>query len=410
MFNFIAIFLLASTPNIQVYFQSDTLCKKLARFVEEAQSSLDICCHQYYDEEVVDSTLSAWQRGVKIRIITEYDYSDYYGIQRLKDAGIPVIDEGYGANTVAHRMHNKFIIRDYRDADTANDITWVGSFNASGTTMADNVLVIKSHALSHIFEVEFNQMWGDTDDTPNPAYSRTGSNKYDQNAYHEVSVDGIDISAYFSPYNRISNLVLDLINQTTYEMDFLMFTFTNYSIYDAMGIRYSDGIIVYGVLEGQQDYNRSAYDYFQAHNIPVYYDNFNSGNGTYLHDKILIIDDSIVLTGSYNFTLSADTSNDESVLVVHSPEIANIYKTEFINRYNETGHIYDVHEFAHHSKLFSTHSHVILMNEKSFSEFYQKHHSFVFRVDGRIIHNPHIFKGIALYRENGIWKRVLVIK
>ena len=408
MLNLMAIIVFAVHPDIQVYFQSDTLSKKLSYFIGEAQSSLDICFHQFYDEEVVDSTLSAWQRGVKIRVMTEYDYSDYYGVQRLKDAGIPVIDEGYGANTTAHRMHNKFIVRDYRDNDTTNDILWMGSFNASGTTMADNVMVIKSAALSHIFEVEFNQMWGDTDDTPNPAYSRTGSNKYDQNSYHEVIVDNISISAYFSPYNRISNFVLDLINQSTHEIDFLMFTFTNYSIYDAMGTKHTYGIYVYGVLEGQQDYNRSAYDYFQAHNIPVYYDNFNSGNGTYLHDKIMIIDDSIVLTGSYNFTHSADTSNDESVLIVHSPEIANLYKTEFIKRYNETGHIYDVNEFSpfKHSPNLKT----VCMNQKDFITFFRQHRGFVFHTDGRIIHNPNLFRGIALFKEKGTWEKVLVIK
>ncbi len=402
------LFLILLSSNITVYFESDTLAKKLSYFISGAQQSLDICFHQYYDEEVIDSTLSAWERGVKIRVITEYDYSDYYGIQRLKDAGIPVIDEGYGANTTAHRMHNKFIIRDYRDDDTTNNSVWVGSFNASGYVHADNAVYISNFALSEIFEAEFNQMWGDTDDTPNPAYARTGSNKYDQCPSHEVYVDGIKIEAYFSPYNRISNILLDYINyNTSEELDFLMFTFTNYDIYNAIGQQFNNGIIVYGVLEGQQDYNRNAYDYFQVHGIPVVWDNFNSGNGTYLHDKILIIDDSIVFTGSYNFTLSADTSNDESIIIIHSPEIASLYKNEFIERYEETGHIYHIDE---HSFSARPDRATLIIRQSKFVKLYREHHGFVFRPDGRIIHNPHTAYGPVIYKENGIWKKAIVVK
>ncbi len=403
----ISIFLL--TLNIHVYFEKDTLAKKLACFVAEAQSSLDICFHQYYDDEVIDSTISAWQRGVKIRVITEYDYANYSGVQRLRDSGIMVIDEGYGANTRAHRMHNKFIVRDYRDADTSNNTTWVGSFNASGTWMADNAIVVKSYDFSKMFEAEFNQMWGDTDDTPYAGASRTGSNKIEVNDYHEVTVDGILLEAYFSPYNRIANIILDYINyRTLHELDFLMFTFTNYDIYNAMGQQFNNGIIVYGVLEGQQSYNRNAYEYFQSHGIPVVWDNFNSGNGTYLHDKILIIDDSIVLTGSYNFTMTADTSNDESFVIIHSPEIGQLYKDEFITRYEETGNIYAIREYSISSNASDVTSSVI--PEDKFIKLFYKIKGFAFRPDGRIIHNPYIVKGMVIYRENKIWKKAIVVK
>lgn len=408
MIKLIIIFIIAAHPHIEVYFQSDTLSRKLAYFIGGAHNSLDICFHQFYEDEVIDSTLAAWNRGVNVRVITEHDYINYYGVQRLKNAGIPVIDEGYGANTTLHRMHNKFIVRDFRNADTTDDMLWMGSFNASGTTMADNAIIIKSPALARIFEIEFNQMWGDTDNTPNPAYSLTGSNKYDQSPYHNVIVDNILISAYFSPYNRISNIVLDLINEANHEIDFLMFTFTRYSIYSAMGTRYSNGIFVYGVLEGQQDYNRNAYDYFQAHHIPVYYDNFNSGNGTYLHDKIMITDDSIVFTGSYNFTYAADTSNDESVLILHSPEVAELYKEEFIRRYNETGHTYEIKELSQHIPY--TNKSICVMTQKDFALFLKHHKKTVYRLDGQRIFNTHKFTGIIFYKEDNVWKRALIIK
>jgi phosphatidylserine/phosphatidylglycerophosphate/cardiolipin synthase-like enzyme len=48
-----------------------------------------------------------------------------------------------------------------------------------------------------------------------------------------------------------------------------------------------------------------------------------------MHHKVIIIDDQIVVTGSYNFSQSAKTRNDENTLIIHSPEIAEIYKQEF---------------------------------------------------------------------------------
>jgi len=83
--------ILPSTPNLQVYFEEDTLSKKLAYFISNAQYSLDICFHQFYDSVVVESTLSAWNRGVKVRVITEHDYITYNGTQELQNAGIPVM-------------------------------------------------------------------------------------------------------------------------------------------------------------------------------------------------------------------------------------------------------------------------------------------------------------------------------
>jgi phosphatidylserine/phosphatidylglycerophosphate/cardiolipin synthase-like enzyme len=48
-----------------------------------------------------------------------------------------------------------------------------------------------------------------------------------------------------------------------------------------------------------------------------------------MHHKVIILDGSIVITGSYNFSASAAEKNDENVLIIHSPEIAATYLEEF---------------------------------------------------------------------------------
>jgi len=36
-----------------------------------------------------------------------------------------------------------------------------------------------------------------------------------------------------------------------------------------------------------------------------------------------------VITGSFNFTNTADTANDDNILVIHNPAIAALYNQEF---------------------------------------------------------------------------------
>ena len=48
-----------------------------------------------------------------------------------------------------------------------------------------------------------------------------------------------------------------------------------------------------------------------------------------MHHKVIIIDQKVVITGSYNFTESTETVNDENVVIIFSPEIAKKYLEEF---------------------------------------------------------------------------------
>ncbi|RKY35482.1 MAG: hypothetical protein DRP78_05420 [Candidatus Omnitrophota bacterium] len=49
----------------------------------------------------------------------------------------------------------------------------------------------------------------------------------------------------------------------------------------------------------------------------------------YMHNKFCVIDGCVTITGSYNWTASADLKNDENVLFIESSEIADCYKKRF---------------------------------------------------------------------------------
>lgn len=50
------------------------------------------------------------------------------------------------------------------------------------------------------------------------------------------------------------------------------------------------------------------------------------------HNKVMVIDGTTVLTGSFNWTTSAEIANAENLLVVHSPALAAAYAANFARR------------------------------------------------------------------------------
>jgi len=53
-----------------------------------------------------------------------------------------------------------------------------------------------------------------------------------------------------------------------------------------------------------------------------------TGQGDKLHHKFAVIDNRTVITGSFNLSPSAAHTNDETLLVIHSPRIAAHFTRE----------------------------------------------------------------------------------
>lgn len=53
-----------------------------------------------------------------------------------------------------------------------------------------------------------------------------------------------------------------------------------------------------------------------------------------MHHKFAVVDGTLVITGSYNWTTSAQTRNEENLLVIESPELAAAFEHEFQKLWN----------------------------------------------------------------------------
>ena len=52
-----------------------------------------------------------------------------------------------------------------------------------------------------------------------------------------------------------------------------------------------------------------------------------------MHHKVIIVDGETVVTGPFNFSASAERTNDENLLVIHDAGLAGQYQEEFERLY-----------------------------------------------------------------------------
>jgi phosphatidylserine/phosphatidylglycerophosphate/cardiolipin synthase-like enzyme len=148
-----------------------------------------------------------------------------------------------------------------------------------------------------------------------------------------VIIDGTPIDVYFSPDDHVQDSIIELINNAEVSIYFMAFSFTSDPIGNAIRVSAKEGVVVAGVMETDQIKSNigTEFDPFSQAGLDV----FSDGNDGLMHHKVMIIDESIVILGSYNFTNSAETKNDENLLVIYNEDIAAQFMDEFQRVYTQ---------------------------------------------------------------------------
>jgi len=281
----------------------------LAAAIDQARLSVDMAMYAFNIWSVRDALLDAHQRGVQVRVTTESENMDEDEIQELIDAGIQVIgDRREGL------MHNKFLVIDRYEV-------WTGSTNLTvgGLYRNDNNLIrIRSTRLAENYTREFEEEFVD---------DNFGTNGSADTPYPVLTVEGTQLEVYFSPDDDPIERLLELVAGAKESIYFMAFSYTSDDLASVMLSRAQVGVTVAGVFEKAQ-YNTNTgteFENLRSAGLAVRLD----GNPNDMHHKVMIIDESIVITGSYNFTASAENRNDENVLVIFSPDVAAQYLEEF---------------------------------------------------------------------------------
>ena len=289
--------------------------EKLLGFINAAQVSIHIASFEFNLPRVADALIAAKARGVDVRWVTDnengldIDANPNRGqFTRLMAGGVEVKDDA-GRSAL---MHNKFWIFD-------RQTLWTGSTNITVNGIYkqnNNVILIRSPEIAAIYEREWEELW--TGQLGRRAPSTMNS--------QWAILDGTPIQVIFSPEDGAVSYLVAMLNDAQVSIRFLAFSFTDYPMAQAMVTRAQNGVDVQGVFETfGSNSPRSELKTLWCAGLPVRQD----GNDSFLHDKVIIIDNSIVVTGSLNFSSSADEDNEENVIIIDNPGIAALYLEEY---------------------------------------------------------------------------------
>lgn len=128
---------------------------------------------------------------------------------------------------------------------------------------------------------------------------------------------------YFSPDQGAQEAILSVIGLAKSEIMVQAYSFTNMQIAQAIVDAKLRGIRVTVILDKSQVTQRHSVAGFLAdQGVPTYIDSTHA----IAHNKIMVIDRSTVVTGSYNFSKAAETSNAENLLILSSNELNDSYR------------------------------------------------------------------------------------
>ncbi len=293
--------------------------------IDQVSHTLDMAVYNAGSTLIIEAIKRAVQRGVQVRYITDDETSNS-------------VLNGITAFPILYRtgdgiMHNKFMIGDADDPASA--FVWTGSTNwtISQLTSDDNhAYVIRDQALALNYKREFEEMWGTDLSHIN---SRIGEAKTD-NTSHDFFFNDIGIESWFSPSDETDCHILNAIASANHHIEIALLLLTSQDLIDEIVALHEEGVEVRVILEDEAS-STYAVSRLRAAGIPLEIHD----PSPIFHHKYAIIDegypdsDPIVVTGSHNWTFSADHINDENTLIVHDQSFANIFRQEYEARWKE---------------------------------------------------------------------------
>lgn len=315
----------------------------LAAAIDRATQTVDVAAFELNSPAIAGALLNAHWRGVAVRLVVDdqhgLDVEAYQAyleadederediademetppdetlLDDLFDAGIPIVDDDD-----RDFMHNKFVIIDHTTV-------WTGTMNLTinGSYRNNNSLIsVRSQRMVADYEAEFNEMFVDQQFGPqSPANT----------PFPQMVIDGVPVEVYFAPEDNVVPQIVAEIQAARSTIRFMAFSFTLDELGQAMLARAAEGVQVQGIFD---QLNSGGFRFNQI--VPLFCNGQDvrwDGNPFILHHKVILIDDSTVLVGSFNFSQSATNDNDENLVIIHDPRIAARFVAEFNARFAE---------------------------------------------------------------------------
>ena len=130
------------------------------------------------------------------------------------------------------------------------------------------------------------------------------------------------VQVYFSPRGGATDAVVNSLDHATNAVLVQAYRFPSAPIAQALVNAHRRGLKVQVILDHSQRTEKySEADFLRNSGIPTLID----AQHAIAHNKIIIIDAYLLLTGSFNFTRAAEEHNAENLLLINDPVLAQQY-------------------------------------------------------------------------------------
>lgn len=127
----------------------------------------------------------------------------------------------------------------------------------------------------------------------------------------------------FTPPSKCGDFIVEQIKQAKQSIYIQAYGFTSRKIIDALIEAKNKGVEIEIILDRSNFHKKKqqVIELLENNHIKVYQDKVAG----IAHNKVMIIDNITVITGSFNFTDNADKRNAENVIVLHDSNVAKQY-------------------------------------------------------------------------------------
>jgi phosphatidylserine/phosphatidylglycerophosphate/cardiolipin synthase-like enzyme len=143
-----------------------------------------------------------------------------------------------------------------------------------------------------------------------------------------------DVDTCFTPGDYCDIRIINAIDHAQRTIDVQAYQLTSQPIISSLIAANERGIEISVILDKTQARKKgfSPAQYLFSHHIPVWIDR----KPAIAHNKVMIIDDKLVITGSYNFTRNAQYRNAENVVFITSQPVADRFRDNFYVRLSQS--------------------------------------------------------------------------
>jgi len=273
-----------------VYFRGDFIKEKTLSMIENTHYTLDICVYSISDKQIINALKNKAKEGVQVRICTDNAYP-------LKIDNVEIVYDSQGL------MHNKYMISDSKTV-------WFGSTNLTSTSLEkheNNIIISDDNALINAFQNHFEQCFS---------------------GLFKTQRKGVGSSIVrFSPEEDCFEFLLDELSLAKKTVYIAMFAFSDNRIAHYLKVLSSKGVRVY--ILADKDWNLSSI-YSDIEDMARYTSLRLDVSEDLLHEKFIIIDEKVLLTGSYNYTASAQIRNDEYLFKTKNSSTVRRFNDHFL--------------------------------------------------------------------------------